>query len=83
MVIKKSRKMGEKVAEQIRKIELRELWAQMEGIPKDTEIVTTCKLGMRAYQAQRILEGAGFKNVKFMDGSISSWPYEIYGEKPF
>ncbi len=70
-------------AEQIRKIELRELWAQMEGIPKNTEIVTTCKFGMRAYHAQRILEGAGFKNVKFMDGSISSWPYEMYGEKPF
>jgi rhodanese-related sulfurtransferase len=32
---------------------------------------------VRAYQAQRILEGAGFKNVKFMDGSIAAWPYEV------
>ncbi|MHB8105803.1 MAG: rhodanese-like domain-containing protein [Dehalococcoidales bacterium] len=34
-----------------------------------------CRTSIRAYQAQRILAGAGFKNVRFMDGSISAWPY--------
>jgi hypothetical protein len=31
-------------------------------------------------QAQRILDGAGFKDVKFMDGSIASWPYQLSEE---
>jgi rhodanese-related sulfurtransferase len=32
---------------------------------------------VRAYQAQRILDAAGFKNAKFLDGSISAWPYDL------
>ena len=34
-------------------------------------------ISLRGYEAQRILEGEGFKNVKFMDGGIMAWPYEI------
>lgn len=64
-------------APQARLLPLRELRRRLDELPKDTEIVTFCQTSVRAYQAQRILDGAGFKDVKFMDGSISAWPYEI------
>jgi NADPH-dependent 2,4-dienoyl-CoA reductase/sulfur reductase-like enzyme/rhodanese-related sulfurtransferase len=68
-------------APQTRLLPLRELRQKMDGLPRDTEIVTSCHSSVRAYQAQRILDGAGFKNVKFMDGSIASWPYELSTER--
>ena len=49
-------------------------------LPEDAEIVIFCQTSVRAYQAQRILDGAGFKNVVFMEGSIASWPYEVTGK---
>jgi rhodanese-related sulfurtransferase len=36
------------------------------------------RTSVRAYQAQQILDGAGFRNVKFMEGSLNAWPYDIY-----
>jgi hypothetical protein len=33
-----------------------------------------------SYLAQRILESQGFKNVKFIDGEIVSWPFETIGK---
>lgn len=44
-------------------------------LPKDKEIVIFCKVSLRGYEAQKILEEKGFTNVKFMDGGIVSWPY--------
>jgi NADPH-dependent 2,4-dienoyl-CoA reductase/sulfur reductase-like enzyme/rhodanese-related sulfurtransferase len=74
-------------APQTKLLPLRELRRRMAELPKDTEIVTSCHSSVRAYQAQRILEGDGFKDVKFMDGSIAAWPYqlsyEILKEKVF
>lgn len=67
-------------ATQAKLLPLRELRARLDELPKDTEIVTFCQTGVRAYQAQRILEGAGFETIKFMEGSIAAWPYEIYGK---
>ena len=63
-------------------IPLRELRRRLETLPKDAEIVTFCQTSIRAYQAQRILDGSGFKTVRFMDGSIAAWPYKISGTKP-
>lgn len=63
-------------APQTRLLPLGELRARLGELPKDAEIVTFCRASVRAYQAQRILEGAGFEKVRFMDGSIAAWPYE-------
>ena len=49
---------------------------RIKELPKDKEIITFCKISLRGYEAQTILEGAGFKNVKFMDGGIEAWPYD-------
>jgi len=43
---------------------------------KDKEIITLCHSSARAYNAQRILESKGCPDVKFLDGSLVTWPYE-------
>ncbi|MFC2046825.1 FAD-dependent oxidoreductase [Chloroflexota bacterium] len=69
-------------AGQSKLLPLTELQTKLDKLPKDTEIVIYCRTSVRAYKAQRILEGAGFERVKFMDGSIYAWPYEIWGKRP-
>jgi rhodanese-related sulfurtransferase len=64
-------------ARQLKHIPLPELRARIDELSRDSEIVIYCHRSVRAYQALRILAGAGFKNVKFIDGSIVTWPYEL------
>lgn len=68
-------------ASQVKLVPHTVLRQQLDKLPKDKEIVTFCLRGIRAYQAQRTLEGAGFKDVKFMDGSLIAWPYETVGDR--
>jgi NADPH-dependent 2,4-dienoyl-CoA reductase/sulfur reductase-like enzyme/rhodanese-related sulfurtransferase len=56
---------------------LGKLRASLEELPKDAEIIPFCKISLRGYEAEKILEGAGFENVRFMDGGVVGWPYEI------
>ncbi len=54
-------------------------------LPKDKLYIPFCKFSLRGYEAEKILDGLGFKNVKFMDGGVVHWPFELeYGkiEKP-
>ncbi|MCK5584740.1 pyridine nucleotide-disulfide oxidoreductase, partial [Candidatus Bipolaricaulota bacterium] len=64
-------------AGQCRLMPLNQLRAEVGALPRDAEIVTMCRTSIRAYQAQRILDGEGFENVCFMDGSITAWPYAV------
>lgn len=57
---------------------LRRRLAEIAG---DKKIVTLCKAGLRAYEAQTILSGSGFKDVRIMDGGVEAWPYEVKNEK--
>lgn len=50
---------------------------KLEELPKDKEIITYCKISLRGYEAQKILDAAGFENTKFMDGGIMAWPYPL------
>jgi rhodanese-related sulfurtransferase len=43
-------------------------------LPKDREMVVFCLLGIRSYQAQRMLVNAGFRGVRFMEGGLTLWP---------
>ncbi|KKM09750.1 pyridine nucleotide-disulfide oxidoreductase [Clostridiales bacterium PH28_bin88] len=54
-------------------IPLGELRQRMREVPRDKEIITLCELGVRGYEAVRILSGAGFPDVKFMDGGLAAW----------
>jgi NADPH-dependent 2,4-dienoyl-CoA reductase/sulfur reductase-like enzyme/rhodanese-related sulfurtransferase len=66
---------------QVKWLPVHELREKLNTLPKDAEIIVTCASSVRAYQAQRILDSAGFTNVKFMDGSLIAWPYEITGKR--
>jgi NADPH-dependent 2,4-dienoyl-CoA reductase/sulfur reductase-like enzyme/rhodanese-related sulfurtransferase len=57
---------------------LPELRKRLGELSPDDEIVIFCHTSVRAYQAQRLLEGAGYRNVKFLEGSLSTWPYDDY-----
>ena len=65
-------------ATQAKLLPLRELRTKLNILPKDTKIVTFCETSVRAYQAQRVLNGAGFESVEFMEGSLAAWPYEVF-----
>jgi rhodanese-related sulfurtransferase len=65
-------------ARQSRLIPLPELRKRLGELPRDEEIIILCRTSVRAYQAQRILDGAGLKNNRFMDGSLLVWPYDTY-----
>ncbi len=69
-------------AEQVKLLPLPELRKRIGELSKEDEIVILCRTSIRAYQAQRILDGAGLKKVRFMDGSLAAWPYETSSEPP-
>ncbi|MBL0713266.1 MAG: FAD-dependent oxidoreductase [Desulfosarcina sp.] len=57
-------------------IPLDELRHRMSELPEDREILTYCHVGMRGYEAQLVLNAAGFRNVRFIKGGIAAWPFE-------
>lgn len=44
---------------------------------KHAPIVTYCKVSMRGYEAQRVLEANGYDNVTVMEGGLVAWPYKL------
>lgn len=72
---------GEVGIEGARLIPLGVLRERLDELPKDKEIITFCKISLRGYEAQNILDAAGFENTKFMDGGILAWPYQLRGAK--
>jgi rhodanese-related sulfurtransferase len=61
----------------VKLIPLGVLRQRLDELPRDKEIITFCKISLRGYEAQTILDGEGYKDVKFMDGGIDAWPYEV------
>lgn len=50
----------------------------LSELPKDKEIIAFCKISLRGYEAERILAGEGYENVKYMDGGVVCWPYKKF-----
>ncbi len=46
-------------------------------LPKDKEILAFCQISLRGYEAQRILNAVGFDRVRFIEGGIAGWPFEV------
>jgi NADPH-dependent 2,4-dienoyl-CoA reductase/sulfur reductase-like enzyme/rhodanese-related sulfurtransferase len=57
-------------------IPLGALRSRLGELPKEKEIVAFCKVSLRGYEAAKILQGAGFKRVRVMDGGLAVWPFE-------
>lgn len=60
-----------------RLIPLGALRGRLAELPEDknAEIICYCKISLRGYEAARVLEGRGWKNVKVMEGGIAAWPF--------
>lgn len=56
---------------------LGKLREKAQGFAKDKLYIPFCKFSMRGYEAQKILESLGFKKVKFLDGGVVHWPFEL------
>jgi rhodanese-related sulfurtransferase len=52
---------------------LREKYAEL---PRDKDILAFCKVSMRGYEAQLVLNAAGYDRVAFIEGGIVGWPFE-------
>jgi len=63
-------------------IPLGQLKQRIQEIPEDKPVLAFCKISMRGYEAQRILEAAGFDNVYFIEGGVVGWPLEIETGEP-
>jgi NADPH-dependent 2,4-dienoyl-CoA reductase/sulfur reductase-like enzyme/rhodanese-related sulfurtransferase len=46
-------------------------------LPKDKDILAFCKISLRGYEAQRILNAAGFDRVQFIEGGLVGWPFDV------
>jgi NADPH-dependent 2,4-dienoyl-CoA reductase/sulfur reductase-like enzyme/rhodanese-related sulfurtransferase len=59
-------------------IPIGDLRGRLEDLPedKDHEIICYCKISLRGYEAARVLESLGWKNVKVLEGGVMAWPYE-------
>lgn len=57
-------------------IPVQELRSRHGELPRGKEIITFCRTSVRAYEAERILRGRGFQDVKFLDGSLVAWPFD-------
>jgi rhodanese-related sulfurtransferase len=53
------------------------LRARLGELPRDKDILAFCKVSMRGYEAQLILNTAGFDRVCFIEGGIVAWPFEV------
>jgi NADPH-dependent 2,4-dienoyl-CoA reductase/sulfur reductase-like enzyme/rhodanese-related sulfurtransferase len=58
-------------------IPIGDLRRRLDDLPadKDREIVCYCKISLRGYEAAILLQAAGWKNVKVLEGGVMAWPY--------
>ena len=54
-----------------------EMRDRLSELPRDKEIIIFCNTSITAYFAERLLRHMGYDDVKFADGSIKAWPYEL------
>jgi len=65
-----------------RLIPLSELPGRLRELDGRAEIVTHCHHGMRSLQALALLKGAGFANVRSLQGGIDAWSVAVDPEVP-
>jgi NADPH-dependent 2,4-dienoyl-CoA reductase/sulfur reductase-like enzyme/rhodanese-related sulfurtransferase len=61
----------------VRHIPLGAVKGRLAELPKDKDILAFCKISLRGYEAQRMLNAAGFDRVQFIEGGIVGWPFEV------
>jgi rhodanese-related sulfurtransferase len=59
----------------VKYIPLGQLRNRLAELSKDDEVVAFCKISLRGYEAECILEGEGFTDVKVIEGGVLAWPF--------
>ncbi|MGQ9532707.1 MAG: FAD-dependent oxidoreductase [Desulfotomaculales bacterium] len=54
-------------------IPLDQLRSRAGELPRDKKIITFCKVSLRGYEAQLILDAEGLADVGFMEGGLAAW----------
>ena len=62
-------------------VPLGQIRERLSEIPKDKEIVIYCAIGVRSYNAARILSQSGFNNVSVLEGGSSFYKSMIHEPK--
>ena len=55
-----------------------EIANRLDEIPKDKEVILTCRSGNRSGQVTNLLQQNGFDNVHNMQGGILAWQQAGY-----
>jgi len=58
-------------------IHIDDLRKNLHKLEKDKAVIVYCKTGYRSYLAYRILANSGFKKLRVLNGSITSWSRKI------
>jgi len=58
-------------------VPLDDMRSKLDQLPRDREIILFCNTSITAYVAERMLRNLGYEDVKFLDGSIRAWPYDL------
>ncbi len=58
------------------RIPLSELRGRLSELSADREIACMCAMGLRAYEASLTLRGAGFSQVRYIEGGVNVWMAE-------
>lgn len=58
-------------------IPLGALRGRLDEVPRDRPVVCFCKVSLRGYEAARILQAAGYGDVRVLDGGLATWPYAM------
>ena len=66
-----------RLAHEVAHIPLGALREKAGSLPRDREILAFCKASLRGYEAQLILQEAGFDRVAFIEGGVVGWPYAL------
>ncbi|MGF7184558.1 NADPH-dependent 2,4-dienoyl-CoA reductase/sulfur reductase-like enzyme/rhodanese-related sulfurtransferase [Desulfitispora alkaliphila] len=59
-------------------IPLNEIRDRLTEIPQGKEVITVCPMGIRAYEAFRVLKHNGYENTCFIAGGLKAIPEEEY-----
>lgn len=61
--------------------ELRQRCGELDEAAKGRQVVASCQINLRGYEAECILRGAGYENVHSLEGGMSGWPYATESDK--
>ena len=56
--------------------------AEKVFIDKKANLICSCQIDLRGYEAETIMRALGYENVQSLEGGMSGWPYETEGSKP-